>query len=398
MRKVILFFTIIIIVVGAVFLYFNSVSSEDKVDSPIESESPKYIQTDYIIQEGDTFAVIMEEQNIGYEEMIKILECASSTFDFTSIRVGKEMRFFHDEMGVLKILEYEDNTEDFVRLEFSEFNFCTARIVPIIYDIETDYISGVVSSSLWLSGLEVGMSDELIIKFADIFAWTVDFSVEVRNGDQFYLLYERRFRDGQYVGTGRILASEFINVGRSFRGYLFYNEADKPAYYNERGESLIKQFLKAPLQYKYISSGYTTARFHPITEQTTPHLAIDYAASIGTPVMAVGDGTVTSAGWNGGYGNYIDVQHNDIYSTQYAHLSAYAKGIKRGVKVSQGQVIGYVGSTGWSTGPHLHYQIKKYGQKVNPLTVDLPPADPVEEERMSEFLELVRQYDKIMKK
>jgi len=159
---------------------------------------------------------------------------------------------------------------------------------------------------------------------------------------------------------------------------------------------MIKQFLKAPLKYKYISSGYTYARFHPVTHRNTPHLAIDYAASIGTPVMAVGDGTVTSAGWNGGFGNYIDIHHNSTYSTQYAHLSAYARGITRGAKVTQGQVIGYVGSTGWSTGPHLHYQIKKFGSLVNPMTIELPPGEPVAEEKQAEFESTKNKFDNMM--
>jgi len=148
---------------------------------------------------------------------------------------------------------------------------------------------------------------------------------------------------------------------------------------------MIKQFLKAPLNYKYISSGYTYGRFHPVLHKNYNHLAIDYAAAIGTPVMSVGDGTIMMARWNGGFGNYIDVRHNDVFSTQYAHLSSYARGIRPGVHVVQGQIIGYVGSTGWSTGPHLHYQIKKYGSLVNPLTLELPPGDPVPDDMKEDF-------------
>lgn len=261
-------------------------------------------------------------------------------------------------MGERVRLEYEKDSEEIITVEFKENKYLVG-IVQIQYEVKTEVVSGVVSSSLWFAGLEVGMPEELIIEFADVFAWTVDFSVQTQKGDSFKVLYEKRYRDSNYVGIGRVLAGEFINSGKSFKAYLFEDIEGDPAYFSETGEAMQKQFLKAPLSYSCISSGYTYGRFHPVTQSYMDHLAIDYAAPIGTPVMSVGDGTVMWAGWKNGWGNFISIHHNDIYTTEYAHLSGYAKGIKRGAQVKQGQVIGYVGSTGLSTGLHLYYQIKK---------------------------------------
>ena len=396
MKTRIIFIILVILLVGAGWFFSGNelVTSEGqkKIEEP---QGPQYKITKYEIGEEDTFAVVMEKLGFDYVETMDILNLASSTYDFTSVRIGQPLRIYHDDLGNFVKLEYEPNKEEIAVVSFVSSTY-QAEMVDIEYDITTDVAGGTIEESLWLAGLEAGMEDALIIEFADVFAWTVDFAIEVRTGDTFKVLYEKRHRDGKYIGIGKVLAGQFVNSGKESRGYLFEDVDGKPAYYSEKGEAMIKQFLKAPLKYKYISSGYTYARFHPVTQRNTPHLAIDYAASIGTPVMAVGDGTVTSAGWNGGFGNYIDIHHNSTYSTQYAHLSAYAKGITRGAKVTQGQVIGYVGSTGWSTGPHLHYQIKKFGSLVNPLTIELPPGEPVAEEKQAEFANVKNKFDKMM--
>jgi len=177
------------------------------------------------------------------------------------------------------------------------------------------------------------------------------------------------------------------------QAYRFVDSNEKEGYYDEKGNSLVRQFLRAPLHYSRITSGFAYARFHPILGKNTPHRAIDYAAPVGTPIMATADGTVTFAGWSTiGYGNFIDVKHNGIYSTQYAHLSRFGKGIKAGAHVQQGQIIGYVGSTGYSTGPHLHYQIKKNGHLVNPLEIELPAGDPIPEDQKEAFQKFIEPY------
>ena len=390
--KNILLIRIIFLLGGTGYFYFSK--AEVKTKEPVVEIAPelKYQIIEHIIEDGDVFATVMEDLGFDYLETMEILEVSSSTYDFTSIRVGRPFRLFKTEMGERVKIEYEKDSEEIATVEFKNEKYFPS-LVPIEYETKTNALSGVVSSSLWFSGLEVGMPEELIIEFADVFAWTVDFSVQTKKGDSFKVLYEKRFRDGNYVGIGRVLAGEFVNNGDSYKAYLFEDKDGGSAYFSEAGEAMQKQFLKAPLSYSRITSGYTYARFHPVTHNTGPHRAIDYAAPIGTPVMSVGDGTVMQAGWNGGFGNYIDIHHNDTYSTQYAHLSSYARGITRGAKVKQGEVIGYVGSTGWSTGPHLHYQIKKYGTLVNPLQIELPPGDPVVEDRRGEFDEVVKKYN-----
>ncbi len=387
MRNILLIVFIFLFGFLSYFYIAKSYDNEPVVVAPKTEapQEPQYDITSYTVEDGDVFATVMEKLGFDYSETMDILDSASSTYDFTKIKIGRPFRVFKDKTGKVVKLEYEKDTEEIVTVDMKDGSY-TTTIVPIDYKIETDVISGTVSSSLWFAGLDAGMPEDLIVEFADIFAWTVDFSVQVQTGDTFTVLYEKRFRDGKYVGVGRVLAGKFVNGGKTYDGYLFKDKDGKPAYYSETGEALQKQFLKAPLEFKRITSGFTYARFDPITDQVGPHRAIDYAAAIGTPVMAVGDGVVVFAGWSSiGYGNFISIHHNDTYTTEYAHLSAFASGIRKGAKVVQGQVIGYVGSTGHSTGPHLHYQIKKNGTLVNPLEIELPPGDPVAEDQRAEF-------------
>ena len=220
--------------------------------------------------------------------------------------------------------------------------------------------------------------------------------MNIRTGDYFKFIYEERYLDGEYVMPGDILVAKFINDGREYKAYyLDRAQLDENnsvgGYYNENGESMQKIFLKAPVSYKYISSGFTTGlRYVQAFDVSTKHRAIDYAAPYGTPIKAVGDGTVVHASWNGGYGNFISIRHNSTYTTNYAHLSKYA--VSYGQKVVQGQTIGYVGSTGFSTGPHVHYEMVKHGTKINPQTEDFPSTDGVAEEDQEAFNKIIEKY------
>jgi len=395
-NKIILIFVCLIAIFVFVGIFLNT--KEDKKEENKNREEvkkeEKYLKEKYKVGEDDNFSSIMDKIGFSYSEMLFILDEASSTYDFTKIRIDQDFILTKKENQDLLFLDYEINKENFVRINFNSSSFDNLSFEKLKIEYETEVVknTAIVSSSLYLDGLEAGIPEEILMEFTDVFAWTIDFSVQVQKNDNFSIIYEKRFRDGKEAGYGNILAGQFTNSGELFDAYIFENEEGDLAYYNSDGEAMIKQFLKAPLEFKYISSGYTYGRFHPVLHKNYDHLAIDYAANIGTPVMAVGDGTIIYAGWNGGFGNYIDVKHNDIYSTQYAHLSAYAKGITYGAKVKQGQVIGYVGSTGWSTGPHLHYQIEKNGKLVNPLEIDLPPGDPVEEGKKEEFGKVVEKY------
>ncbi|MEK9185958.1 MAG: peptidoglycan DD-metalloendopeptidase family protein, partial [Patescibacteria group bacterium] len=233
---------------------------------------------------------------------------------------------------------------------------------------------------------------------AEIFAWQIDFAADIQKGDSFKVFYEERYRDVQYIMPGKILAAEFTNTGKTFRGYYFAGSNGKAGYYDEEGNSLQKQFLKSPLQYKYISSGFSYSRLNPITKKVSAHRGIDYAANYGTPAVSVGDGMVIQAGWNGPYGLSVLIRHNDTYQTRYGHFQSLARGIAVGAKVKQGQVVGYVGATGQATGPHLHYEMHKFGSYVNPFTVEIPPGEPINDLDRSVFEERAKIYNEALSK
>jgi murein DD-endopeptidase MepM/ murein hydrolase activator NlpD len=234
------------------------------------------------------------------------------------------------------------------------------------------------------------------LEVGDIFSFDIDFTTEIQKDDEFDIIYEKRTRDGKEAPDGKILGAKFVNSGEAYFAYYFDNNGNG-GYYDSEGRLLERQFLKAPLSYRHISSGYTGARLHPITKKVTAHYQIDYAAPIGTPVVASANGTVASAGWENGWGNMIRLRHDNGYTSHYGHLSAYAKGLRSGVHVSRGEVIGYVGSTGWSTGPHLDYGIKLNGAPVNPLQMDLPKGEPIDDTQMESFQKIKDQYADLLK-
>jgi len=250
---------------------------------------------------------------------------------------------------------------------------------PIVYDIQIVSKKGVITDSLFLTASDLDIPDKAIMELADIFSSDIDFATDIQDGDSFSIVYERRLLEGKDAGAGKVLAARFINNDKTYTAFRFNDK-----FYDENGESLARQFLKSPLNYAQISSGYSYSRTNPVTKQVTPHRAIDYAASAGTPVIATANGKVTMSGSKGGLGIAVEIKHGN-YLTQYAHLSSVAKGIKTGVSVTQGQVVGYVGSTGISTGPHLQYAMFNNGNPINPLTADFPRGDSLSDSEIQNF-------------
>jgi len=240
---------------------------------------------------------------------------------------------------------------------------------------------GLVKSSLYDAFMDVGLSAALVLQFADVFAWTVDFLTECRTGDVFRVVYT----DMSGSGGGQVLAASYGQKDTTHVALSLPGPEGRTEYYAPDGANLRKAFLRSPLNYRRISSRFSHSRYHPILKIRRPHLGVDYAAPVGTPVVSVADGRVTYAGWKGGYGNFVEIKHTGGCSTAYGHLSRYGKGIRKGVRVTQGQVIGYVGSTGLSTGPHLDYRVRMQGRYVDPLRMDVPPAPPVGDDRVPEF-------------
>ena len=297
-------------------------------------------------------------------------------FDVRKIRPGNKYAVIStkDSLSRALFFIYEISTTDFVVYDFRDSLRVYRDEKKVTKTIKST--SGTITSSLWNAFVDNGLDINLALKLSDVYAWTIDF-YGLQKGDNFTVLYEELKIDTISVGVGNILASRFESSGNGF--YAFYFEQDSVGtYFDELGESLQRTFLKAPLRFSRISSRFSNARKHPVLKIYRPHHGIDYAAPRGTPVVALGDGKVLEAHWNGGFGRYIKIRHNSVYSTGYGHLSGYAKGIQAGKYVKQGDVIGYVGSSGLSTGPHLDFRVYKNNSPMDPLKMESPHAEPVD--------------------
>lgn len=300
---------------------------------------------------------------------------------------GKEIHFYtlrpagssHAESTVqLKAVEIDYNSAWSLTWEKGAWGISfEKREKP--YDVELKTVSGAVETSLFEDARKAGVQPSLLSQLADIFSWDIDFDKDIQPGDRFKILYEARSRKGQEPKTTlRILAAELINAGQKLTAIYFEKQKGTGAYYNLEGRNLARAFLRFPLEFTSITSHFSESRFHPILKTNIPHIGVDFAAQRGTPVRAVGDGVITQAGRNGAYGKTIDIQHDATYRTRYAHLHNFAQGIRSGASVKKGQVIGYVGSTGRATGPHLHFEFYKDEQYVDPLGVYFPAEDEIE--------------------
>ena len=263
-------------------------------------------------------------------------------------------------------------------------------------EVRMDRTSGVITSSLWNAVIANGGDANLAVHLSDVYAWTIDF-FGIQEGDSFDVVYDRQYIDGQSVGMGEVIYCNFVHCGDTLRA-IAYEQDGQLGSYNEKGENLRKAFLKAPLNYRRISSTFSNSRYHPVLKIYRPHHGVDYAAPAGTPVVSIGDGVVVKKAYQaGGAGNYLKIKHNATYTTSYMHLKGFAKGIAEGTRVKQGQVIGYVGSTGVSTGPHLDFRVLKNGTPVDPLKMESPPADPIKNSDMERFTRVARYWMKAMR-
>lgn len=353
-----------------------------------EPQLPQINLTKGKVKAGQTFSTLM--QNVFTAQQIFTLanQC-KDVFPLTRLAAGHAYSITTTDGGFQRF-EYEIDGSEKLAIQTAQDGFEVCRM-PIAYDVTLERVVGNVESSLYSAVAATGETPELAVRLADIFAWDVDFVREIRGGDSFAVLVEKRFREGKFAGYGRILAAEFVNQGMAHRGYLFEAVEGRPDYYDEDGRSLRKAFLKAPVDFRRISSRYSLRRLHPVLKVYRPHHGVDYAAPTGTPVKAAGDGTVIAVKRDHAAGRYIKIRHANGYESGYLHLSGYARGIRRGVKVRQGQVIGYVGSTGYATGPHLDFRMKKDGRYINPRALKTPPAAGVPQKMMGDFLALADQ-------
>ena len=395
-----------IVVLGALFLPKDARDSQtesgvDHVVGPAISARPKIPETDKSTAEatslehwhevevrpGDSLARIFSREDLHPRDLHDLLQGDGDTQRLRRIHPGEQLQYRVDDAGRLLGLRYEfDRLESMISERAnSKASFATRTLTR---EPERRLVSARASidSSLFLASTAAGLDDATAMKLADIFQWDIDFVLDIRRGDGFDVVLEELWLDGERLGFGSILAAEFRNRGDVFQAVRYTDSKGYTSYYTPDGLSMRKAFLRAPVQFSRISSNFNLRRRHPLHNTIRPHRGIDYAAPRGTPVVAAGEGRVVSVVRNHhASGNYLVLQHGDTYQTKYLHLSRFARGLRQGERVDQGEVIGYLGSTGWATGPHLHYEFLVHGVHKNPRTVDLPQALPIDEGERTRF-------------
>lgn len=340
------------------------------------------------VRNGQFFSTLLTSLGLSNAQAYELTQACGEKFDVRTLRVGNAYKAYYAG-EVLHYLVYDRDRTSQVIFQ------CQPPYEISIYEkpvsVESRYADVTISTSLWVDMIDAGVSPNLIVSLSDIYAWTVDF-FGLQKGDRFRVLYDEKMCDGEVVSVDTVRYAIFTHNGSDYPAVMYNQKDGGNIYWNEKGESMRKAFLKAPLKFSRISSGFSNARRHPVTRKVQPHYGVDYAAPKGTPVMTIGDGTVTSIKYEGAGGNTVRIKHNSVYSTAYLHLSGYAKGLKVGQRVRQGEVIGYVGSTGRSTGPHLDFRVWKNGSPINPLKMDSPPAEPLKGEHKAAFEEISEKY------
>lgn len=350
-----------------------------------ETEGSIFVQEERI-QRGDTVAALFSRLGVQDEQAFSFLRQQPETQSiFRQLRPGKVVTAKTGESGELLSLTFPLNgSADQALIVEKREGRLHASEQPLPLSAQVMMKSGEIHSSLFGAADAIGLPDSVATQMADIFGGDIDFHRDLRRGDRFSVVYEVLYHQGQPVRIGRILAAEFVNNGKSLRA-VWFESKDGQGYYTPEGKNLRKAFLRSPLEFSRISSGFTSARFHPILQTWRAHKGVDYAAPVGTRVRATGDGVVDFIGRQGGYGNLVVIRHQGNFTTHYAHLNGFASGIRRGARVSQGDVIGYVGKTGWATGPHLHYEFRISNVHKNPLAVALPGAPPLTPRQLADF-------------
>lgn len=395
---VVLFFIVFIV------LYFNEKAVE--TIAPVVTEEPVPPRMEYDIQ-VDSLMVFRDKirrnqflsdilgiYGVDYQDIDELARKSRKVFDVRKFRAGNWYTVLttYDSLARVQYFIYEVSPVDYVVYHLGD-SISIYKGQKII-DSKRRFLSGEINSSLWNALVESGNDPNLANELSEIFAWAIDF-FGIQRGDQFKAIINENYVDGEYIGLGLIEAAWFRHMGNDF--YAFYFVQDGVGdFFDLDGGSMRRTFLKAPLRYRRISSGYSNSRFHPILKIRRPHRGVDYAAAYGTPVHAVGDGMVSSVKWTSQGGRVVRIKHNGTYSTAYLHLSGYGKGIKAGAKVKQGQVIGYVGSSGLATGPHLDFRFYRNGYPVNPLRVKSPPAEPVDSNYLKDYLSLKDSLKKVL--
>lgn len=340
--------------------------------------------TEVKIKSGDSMAKIFSRLKISPQTLHTLTKLGKETRKLSKIKPGHILKFQIDENNQLHQLVYPYHITESLRITRVGTGY-HAEILTKAIEKRVAHASGQIQSSLFLAGQAAGLSDRMTMEFANIFGWDVDFALDIRKGDYFTVIYEEDFLNGKKIKDGEILAAEFHNNGKTYQAIRYKDQHGHVEYYSPEGKSMRKAFLRSPVNFSRISSRFNLGRKHPILNKIRAHKGVDYAARAGTPIKATGDGKIVFKGRKGGYGKTIIIKHGSAYSTLYAHMRNYNKKSRVGSRVKQGQIIGYIGSTGLATGPHLHYEFRLNGRHRNPLTVRLPTAAPLPKEFRKDF-------------
>ena len=398
--------TIVLVSLGVLFLSIGAREKPSRENSPTVTYPGRFTEkknfrqsvrsVTHVVERGDSLYQILLSHGAEVREVGELLAACKSLAELQRLRPGELLNlFFRGDSQELTKVRYHDSTGKVLTLAHGDHGWITSRYAePLV--IAPALARGTIRDSLYQSAMDEKIDFELALELADIFAWDIDFFVDLRPGDNYTFLYEQKYKEGTLVGNGRITAAQFHNDSTRHLAYYYEVPGRAADYYDHEGKSLRKQFLKSPLRYSHISSGYSRRRLHPILKIYRPHPGIDYAAPAGTPVASVGDGRVIFKGWKNGYGRYIALRHNNLYTTTYGHLSRFAVKLKVGSNVKQGEVIGYVGASGLASGPHLDFRMKKNGSFVNPLKMRFPAARPVPESHMEEFKKRVAYLEEML--
>lgn len=353
----------------SVYLYGINIDSLEVIEGKVKS--------------NQNISLILNSFNISPKTIDDIVNCSDSVFDLRRFRAGNKytVMLTKDSIPKVKYFVYEHNAIDYILFDLND----TINIQKLEKEVQIRQTAagGTITSSLWNAMFDSKLNPVIAIELSEIFAWTIDF-FGLQKNDKFKIVFDEQFVDSSFIGVSKIHAAYFYHAGKEYYAFPFTQD-EVENYYDETGKNLKKAFLKAPLKYSRISSKFSNSRMHPVLKIRRPHHGVDYAAPVGTPVSAVGDGKVIETGYKGGAGNMVKIKHNSTYTTAYLHLSKYGKGIKSGAYVKQGDIIGYVGSTGLSSGPHLDFRFYKNGKPVDPLKVESPPAEPVKKEYLTQF-------------
>jgi murein DD-endopeptidase MepM/ murein hydrolase activator NlpD len=355
----------------------------------LESQQQLFVREEKI-RSGDTLATVLNRLGVDDTTAVNFIKSDPTARGVLQLKAGKRIQVQTANNGKLlwlstTIVDGKDNPVKNIVVSRQDDHFVASEVAASI-EKRIEMRSGEIKSSLFAATDTAQIPDPIATQLVDMFATDIDFSSDLRRGDRFNVVYEAFWQNGEYVRTGRILAAEFTNAGKTYQSVWFDEPGSKQGggYYGFDGKSLKKAFLKSPLEFSRISSGFSM-RSHPISGKWKQHKGVDFAAATGTPIRASGDGTIDFAGTQGGYGNVVVIKHWGNFSTAYAHMSRFASGMHKGAKVSQGEVIGYVGTSGWSTGPHLHYEFRVNNEARDPLTVDVPNAQPLAGAELQHF-------------